>query len=307
MRNLCYVGNYGAAKKIAECRLNPAAVVYDSRTRSYWVADLRVKLDPAHHALLSGVGHALALKRAGVRFANSGGEVIAQTPMFRVAVENEDEVFILREVVANGAYNLTPSAPGAVVLDIGMNAGFAALQFASQPRVAAVWAYEPVAASYGRAIANFGRNPELALKIKPHNYGLNDRDGEMRFDYAPDWKGVAGVNGISPEFQHHHRIEQVSRVSVMMRNVGDVIRRMRVAYPSAELIVKSDCEGCEYRIVAALQREGLLPEIYVFLIEWHERGPAELLRTLAGAGFGTLCSTPAEQTGMIYAWRQARA
>lgn len=307
LRNLCYVGSYDAASKMAECCVHPAEVGYTSATRVYRVADLGINLGPAHHGLLAGLWHARVLQRAGVQFANVGNEIIAQTPFFRVPVENEDELFILREVVADGIYNLIPSAPGAVVLDIGMNVGFTSLQFAAQPRVAAVWAYEPVAATYDRALGNLERNPELAVKIKAHNYGLCDTAGEMTFHYSPGWRGVAGVDGPSAEFRRTHRIEDLSRVTVTVRSASDVVSELRSEHPAAELIVKTDCEGCEYRIVAAMQREGLLHQVDVFLIEWHKHGPTELVQALAGEGFVVLSSTTGQSTGMIYACRRTES
>lgn len=292
---------------MVDLRIDPTAVTYDSYGRSYWITELGIRVGPAQSALLAGLGHARVLQRAGIQFVNAGTEIIAQSRCFKVAVENEDELFILKEVFADGVYNLSPSAAGAVVLDIGMNVGFASLQFAAHPHVAAVWAYEPVATTYGRAIANFERNPELALKIKPQNCGLSDADGELTFDYSPQCRGAAGVNGMAGEFRRDHHIEKVHPVTVAMQNAGEVVRKMRSEYPSAELIVKIDCEGCEYRILAALRRDGLLEEIHCFLIEWHKHGPEELVRTLANAGFVALSFTPHRPTGMIYACKTARA
>ena len=306
-RNLCYVGDYEAASRMAECRIHPAEVGYRREQRAYWVAELGISLGPVHHGLLAALWQARALKRAGVQFANAGSDIIAQAPSFTVAVENEEELFILREVVANGVYNLHPGAAGAVVLDIGMNVGFASLQFAAHSQVAAVWAYEPVPATYGRALRNLDRNPDLSAKISPHNCGLSDAGGEMTFDYSPHWRGAAGVNGLTPEFRHYHRSDGVSRVTVKVRSASEVVRELRAEHPGAELIVKMDCEGCEYRIIACLQREELLRQVHVFLIEWHKYGPAELVHALAGAGFDVLSLTPGEETGMIYASRRAGA
>lgn len=306
-RNLCYLGDYEAASKMAECRIHPAEVGYRREKREFWVAELGITLGPAHHGLLEALWQARALRRAGVQFANVGSDIIAYTPCFAAAVENEEELFILREVVANGVYNLLPSAPGAVVLDIGMNVGFASLQFAAQSQVAAVWSYEPVPATYGRALRNLDRNPDLSAKIRPHNCGLSDSGGEMSFDYSPHWRGAAGVNGLTPEFRHYHRSGGVSRVTVKVRSASEVVRELRAEHPRAGLIVKMDCEGCEYRIMASLEREGFLRQVDVFLIEWHKHGPAELIHSLAGADFDVLSLTPCEETGMIYACRRAQA
>lgn len=306
-RNLCYVRNYRAASQMAKYRLNPSTVAYRRDTRSYWVPELGIDVGPAHHPLLAALWQASALKRAGVRFSNEAGEIIAHTPSFAAAVENEDELYILREVVANGVYNLVPGTPGAVVLDIGMNVGYASLQFAAQPWVAAVWAYEPVPSTYSRALRNLNRNPQLAARIKPHNYGLADHDTDMTFDFSPRWRGAVGVQGMSREFRNYHGVKErdLSPVTVHVRGAAEVVSELRAAFPLAEVMVKLDCEGCEYRIVTALHKAGLLPQLDVLVIEWHQCGAAELLQLLAAAGFFTLSLTPQESTGMIYACRRS--
>jgi FkbM family methyltransferase len=307
-RNLYYVRNYRAASQMAEYRLSPAAVAYRRDTRSYWVPELGINVGPAHHALLAALWQARALKRAGVRFSNEAGEIIAHTPSFAVTVENEDELYILREVVANGVYNVVSGTPGAVALDIGMNVGYASLQFAAQPWVEAVWAYEPVPATYRRALRNLNRNPQLAARIKPHNYGLADRKTNMTFDFSPHWRGAVGVQGMSREFRNRHGVKDcdLSPVTVQVRSAAEVVGELKAAFPLAEVIVKLDCEGCEYRIIDDLHKAGLLPQLDVFLIEWHQSGADELLEKLAAAGYFTLSLTPQECTGMIYACRRSR-
>jgi len=292
---------------MAEYRLSPAAVAYRRDTRSYWVPELGIVVGPAHHPLLAALWQARALKRAGVRFSNQAGEIIAHTPSFAAAFENKDELYILKEVVANGVYNVVPGTPGAVVLDIGMNVGYASLQFAAQPWVAAVWAYEPVPSTYRRALRNLNRNPQLAARIKPHNYGLADHNANMTFDFSPHWRGAAGVKGMSPEFRDYHGVKEhdFRPVTVQVRSAAEVVSELRAAFPLAEVIVKLDCEGCEYRIINDLQKAGLLPQLEVFLIEWHQCGADELLQVLAAAGFFTLSLTPQESTGMIYACRRS--
>ena len=288
---------------MAEFRIDPSAVVYQRGTRAYWVPELGIHIGPIHHGLLPALWQARILKRTGVRFSNAGSEIVAHTPCFSVAVENEDELFILREVVANGIYNVLPGTAEAVVLDIGMNAGFASLQFAAQPWVAAVWAYEPVPETFARGLRNLERNPELATKIKPHNYGLSDVSEQMTFDCSPAWRGATGLHGLTAEFRRNHRIvdEEVSRITVEVRGASDVVREVRQTHPNASLILKLDCEGCEYPIMAALKKAGLLGQVDAFLIEWHKCGAADLSETLTVAGFFVLSLTPCEATGMIYA------
>lgn len=302
LRNLCHVRNYKAASQMANYGLNWDAVVYDRTSDSYYVPDLNISINTVRHGLLAVLWQARELKRAGVKFSNVVDEIVAHTPEFDAAVENQDELFILMEIIARGAYGLLPDSDRAVVLDIGMHVGFASLHFAAQPFVKEVWSYEPVPATYARAERNLRRNPDLALKIKPFNYGLSDKTGDMVLHYCAQWKGAAGLLGLSPEFRQYHgvRPEEIETVKVQTRSAGEVVREMRLAHPGARLIVKLDAEGAEYAILAALEREGLLQKVDHFLIEWHQQGPQELERMLTKAGF-SLFSFKNSTTGVIYA------
>jgi FkbM family methyltransferase len=303
------VRDYRAASTMTVLGLDRHAFVYDRSTRTYWIRELDLCLPPAHHHLLPGLWDAVELKRAGVSFANCGNEIIAHTGAFSVAVHTQEELFILMEIIANGVYNMV-SSEGAVVLDVGMNVGFASLYFAAQPWVRAVWSYEPVADTYARALRNLERNPTLAAKIRPHNYGLSDGAGEMTFDFCTQWRGAVGVYGLSPDFRRSHGVtaDDISRITVQVQSVSDTVRELRAAYPEAEVIMKVDCEGAEYTILAELRCAGLLRDIDAFLIEWHERGFRELEQVLVSAGFFVLSFTPrATTTGMVYAYKRALA
>jgi len=298
------VRDYRAARTITELRLNRHACVYDRATATYWIRELDLYLAPAHHDLLGELWRAVTLKQAGVTFTNCGGDIVADTGAFSVGVHTAEEVFLLYEIIADGVYNVASGRPGSIVLDIGMNVGFASLYFAALPWVEAVWSYEPVLETYARALRNLGRNPGLAAKIIPHNFGLSDAAGKVTFDYCSQWAAAVGVSGLTPEFRRTHEIAEsdISKVSVDVQNVCSVIRDVRAGYPGAQVIVKSDCEGAEYAIIAALRSAGLLRQVDAFLIEWHQHGPRELEETLTGAGFFVVSLMPrAAATGMLYA------
>ena len=112
---------------------------------------------------------------------------------------------------------------------------------------------------------------------------------------------------MSPEFRSYHGVKEhdLRPVAVQVRSAAEGVSELKAAFPLAEVIVKLDCEGCEYRIINDLQKAGLLPQLEVFLIEWHQCGADELLQVLAAAGFFTLSLTPQESTGMIYACRRS--
>jgi len=304
LRNFCYVGDYQAASTMAELCLDRRACVYDRATATYWIRELGLQLAPAHHNLLGELWRAVALKGAGVGFANSGGDIKADTGAFSVSIDTAEELFLLHEIIVGGMYNVVSGGQGCVVLDIGMNVGFASLYFAAQPWVEAVLSYEPVPETYARALHNFERNPALAAKITPHNFGLSNAAGKLTFDYCRQWAAAVGVSGLNPEFRRTHGIAEsdISRVSVDVQDVCTVINDVRAGYPRTEVIVKIDCEGAEYAIIAALRCAGLLRQVDAFLVEWHQHGPRELEEALIGAGFFVVSLMPhARVTGMLYA------
>jgi FkbM family methyltransferase len=283
------------------------SVRYDRSARTYWIRELDLRLPPAHHHLLPALGDAVLLKRAGVSFANCNEEIVANTGTFSVTVNSREELFILKEIIAQGTYSIM-SSEAAIVLDVGMNVGFASLYFAAQPRVLAVWSYEPVADTYDRALRNLERNPVLAAKVRPRNYGLSDRAGETTFDFCSQWPAAVGVCGLSSDFQRFHGVKanDISRITVQLQSVSDTVRELRAVYPETEAIMKVDCEGAEYPIIAELRCAGLLRDIDVFLIEWHERGPRELEHALASAGFFVSSFiSHGTTTGMVYAYKRA--
>lgn len=302
LRNLYYVRDYRAASTMTVLGLDRHAVHYDRTSHTYWIRELDLRLAPTHHLLLPGLRDALELTRAGVSFTNCGNEILAHTGAFSVVVDTEEELFILMEIIAKGVYNVISSVEGAVVLDVGMNVGMASLYFAAQPWVRGVWSYEPVPDTYARALRNFERNPALAAKITPRNYGLSGMAEEVTFDFCPQWRGSVGVHGLSPEMRRGIRAADIRPITVEVRSACDAVRELRSADPSAELIMKLDCEGAEYAILEALQGAGLLRYIDAFLVEWHTRGPRQLEQLLASAGFFVLSLNPhATGTGMLYA------
>jgi len=307
LRNFWYVRDYGAASTMTEFGLTRNVCAYDRATGTYWIRELDLRLAPAHHGLLRQLWSAIALKRAGVKFSNCGTDIIADTGTFQVLLETPEELFILSEIIVDGVYNAVSGSRGSVVIDIGMNVGFASLYFAAQPWVEAVWSYEPVPQTYARAVRNFERNPALAAKVRLHNYGLSDAAGTAIFDFCPKWPGATGVHGLSSEFRRMHGIakSEVGPVTVELRSICDVVREFRTAQPGVATIVKLDCEGAEYGILDALESAGLMRELDAFLIEWHERGPGQLERLLTNAGFFVISLMPNATRGMLYAHKQS--
>jgi hypothetical protein len=105
----------------------------------------------------------------------------------------------------------------------------------------------------------------------------------------------------------HYSSDAVTVERVELLAADEVLRSIRTEYPGCAVLAKVDCEGSEYEIIRCLHEKGLLSELSIIVMEWHERGPQELATILEESGFVTL-SPPSPNngvTGMLYAVREA--
>jgi FkbM family methyltransferase len=213
----------------------------------------------------------------------------------------KEDFQIANEVYIGNEYKVV-SGRGKVVVDIGMNAGYASLFFARQPSVVEVHSYEPFAVPFIRAQDNFDLNIAFAHKIHANHYGLG-ASGEDRTVLSREEStigtSIRGVDGGTPEkitIRDAHRELSSLAVSAKARNL--------------DFIVKMDCEGSEFSIFEALERKNVLSKIDVMMIEWHkwwseQKTSADLIDPLIARGFTIIDRTSDSNSyaGMLYAVR----
>ena len=217
---------------------------------------------------------------------------------------NSDEDFqVLDEVFIKNDYRYRLGQKH-VVIDVGMNVGFASLFFASNPFVQTVYAFEPFDQPYTRAMANFTRNPDLAAKIITHRFGLSDHDEDISVNTVEGFTlgmTLKGLDRGDPE-------------AIQVRAAGDVLRPIIDDATSASLpvVLKLDCEGSEFPIFDSLIANRLLGRIDVIMIEWHKEwspghNQLNLISPLIENDFivfdHTIAST--QIAGMIYGIRRS--
>jgi FkbM family methyltransferase len=209
-----------------------------------------------------------------------------------------EELFILEEVYVNGTYNFQTNHPVTVV-DVGMNVGFASLFFAHHQQVGAVYSFEPFEPTFRQAINNIALNPTLKEKIKPANYGLGDREESLTVDYNYENKGQVGVYGTS---LIRSDINHSEKVTIKLKAAAGEIKKIIDQHSGQHFMLKLDCEGAEYAILRSLAAENLLNFFDIIFIEWHEKGPEELLAILKNKNFSAFYQqASAKKVGMIYA------
>lgn len=224
-----------------------------------------------------------------------------------IEAKTAEDLFIVYEVFYRGIYNYL-FKDNAYVIDIGMNIGIASLFFAANNEVQKVYGYEPFRPTYERAIANFNRNPIISSKIAPHNYGLLDANKHLKADYSEEIKGSIGIHGIDKTgtaFRENPTTMLETREEpIVLKKASEELSPIIQAAKekNIELFMKIDCEGSEYEILEDLERESLLKDIDVLVMEWHLKGPKDIESALARSNFRIFSVLPYhETTGIILA------
>lgn len=277
------------------------------RSRTLDVCDLSLQLATVRDVfLIKDVHLTRRLIDAGATFTRSAsGTYICRLHDHAFVVDRWEDLYILNEVFVTGVYRAVTPAPPTLVIDIGSNAGMAAIFLAQLYPAARVVGFEPVQPTRDRARRNLALNSNLADRITIHDYGLAGADGTHSIEYSDETPGRSGV------FSHPldgHPDTSITHVTIALKDAATILGGLLRDGVDSSVFAKIDCEGGEYEIVRRLADSGILPRLSVIVAEWHRRvsshDPAELVQTLSDAGFTVFTvgelSAPA---GMLYAAR----
>lgn len=218
----------------------------------------------------------------------------------KLNITTAEEIFIIIEIFVIGSYNFF-SADRLIMIDVGMNVGFASLFFASKGNIEKVYGFEPFQRTYNQAMRNLNMNPNISSKIVCFNYGLSDNTETLDLDYNYENKGQVGIHGTS---LIRGQLKDGSRTQISLRKASLELTKIFDGHPEHIFGIKIDCEGSEYSIIKNLHTDCFLQKFKCILIEWHEKGPEELLDLLRTAGFaGFFQHSLEKKVGMIYAIR----
>ena len=260
---------------------------------------------PSRHFLLEGIGLCTDLiQRSDSSLSiNCSNEIVLHVRGVFLVLSNWQELYIAHEVFYHGCYNIHSTKPF-ILLDVGYNVGMASLFFASHQNCLAVEGYEPFPATYNAGLRNLSLNQHLKEKINLNNFGLSADDKTLTIDYCEELKGSVGIHGVSRFAANSFSPLKTSRVSIHVKCAALEFQRFANSTKDFNLICKLDCEGSEYEIIASLAKEHLLNLMDIFVIEWHEKGPSDIVFMLKTAGFTVLSlDGNAVNHGMIYAWK----
>lgn len=241
------------------------------------------------------------LQKRGVDLDVNADRVIGSVDGIRFHFFSKEEFQVVDEVYIFNTYNVI-SDREKLVVDIGMNTGHASLFFAKQRSVIEVHSYEPFSIPFNRAKSNFIINLPFAEKIHANHYGLGGSDEETTVLSCEENTISTSIRGA------HSGTPETISIRSASRELSILVESARAR--NLDLVVKMDCEGSEFQIMEALERDDLLSKIDVMMIEWHkwwskEKSSANLIEPLIATGFTIFDRTVRNDpyVGLLYAVR----
>ena len=251
------------------------------------------------------------LNSKSVQVKASGKEgVILDINGITLKVKDHSGIATIQEIFIEGLYQFHLGFEQCVVLDIGMNTGYASLFFASMKQVDFIYSFEPFKGTFNEALDNFNLNPHLAGKIFPACYGISNSTDRIS---VPLFESGSTIGSTDKNFIENNIFQSVAQtnVEVEIRSIDSVLDEVRSTHPTIPIVLKIDCEGEEYNIIEQIQQCNQWHNIYLVLMEWHMKGSELLLKTLTQNNF-TCIDLPRiidtglneSKTGMIYAMKK---
>lgn len=217
-------------------------------------------------------------------------------------VRSLNNLNIIHELYIEKLYNIQSSHQNIIMLDIGMNVGFASLFFASNNNISHVYGYEPFTATFSEAAQNIQSNPGLQRKVTPNNYGVSNISATVN---VPMLEGGSVVASVNTSFIEEHNIHSENTTTVEVKSITEIISDVIKRHPGSRLYLKIDCEGEEYNILESLNKSGIPGEIAGFIIEWHFRGSGPLVHILNNHRYTVFDTAIHDEAiyGMLYAFK----
>lgn len=279
---------------------------YDRKNKSLFISkiNLNVKFDK-HFYLIEKYNITLSIQdNLSPKWLILDGNVSLKFGDFHFNITSWEELFIIEEVFVKGVYNFI-SDKEYIFYDVGMNVGITSLFFASKPNVKEVHAFEPFKQTFESAFINYNLNKIISSKIHANNFGLSSEDKSLVVDYLFDLKGSVGIEGI-PERTLTENENLISKEKIVVKKASEIFSNLVENNEPDQLthVLKLDCEGSEYEILADLDRSKLISKFSVIILEWHNKGPRDIQEILLLNGFNLLSfDFLNKDIGMIYAFK----
>ena len=186
-----------------------------------------------------------------------------------------------------------------IFLDIGTNIGITSLFLSTKENIKAIYGFEPVPYTYKIAIGNLKRNNISNVEIK--NIGLGGFSRKEEFVFNSKHKGNSGLRGEASFSIRNLKEKEKTIVSVDIIDVSEEFLKIKKIHTQEKIGLKIDCEGGEYEIIDKLDLDGLLDQVNVLIIEWHDKGAEHIEDILIKNKFKIFSRVLETNSGIIYA------
>jgi FkbM family methyltransferase len=231
----------------------------------------------------------------------TGGKLMLMVQGIHLQVGSVSNMFTVYEIFLEKLYDLSTPSASNVILDIGMNVGYASLFFASSRQTSHVYSFEPFPGTFKEAVDNISLNQDLKKRITPYNFGISNRNEVVEVPMMESGSAVASTSNL---FIENGKLESGQNIRVEVRNITDVLKEIIQRHAQEQIFLKVDCEGEEYAIMREINGKDIMNQIAGFFIEWHIKGPYELVQILNANGFTSLhLPRVGVDSGMIYAFK----
>ena len=174
---------------------------------------------------------------------------------------------------------------GKVVLDVGANIGDTAIYFARRG-ARHVYAYEPFAAPYGRAMRNVSLN-DLDHEVTLYHSGVGTCGQTVTGEFMPEWTRLATTVGNNNQPAVDGLTKRTE--SVQLRALTKVLTDISQKHPNTAIVCKIDCEGCEDHLLGGEGISEALAPVTAIYLEFHN-GSDHLVSALARLGFSRVAT-----------------
>lgn len=209
---------------------------------------------------------------------------------FGTILATNNRYYNILEVIAYDSYSVPQlyEFDDFVVFDIGMNRGYSSLRFAEFDNCSRVYGFEIDDVTYDKAVYHKKLNPQLADKLKLHNFGISNKNSkeELYFLKGADTLSTLEPDFVDIEFQLKAAKDKVETKLVEVRRASEVIEHIiERDNIKSKIVLKIDAEGSEYKIIDDLIQSNTINEVDLILGEGHKFCDEDIGLKLENAGF----------------------
>ena len=209
---------------------------------------------------------------------------------FGTILATNNRYYNILEVIAYDSYSVPQlyEFDDFVVFDIGMNRGYSSLRFAEFDNCSMVYGFEIDDVTYDKAVYHKKLNPQLADKLKLHNFGISNKNSkeELYFLKGADTLSTLEPDFVDIEFQLKAAKDKVETKLVEVRRASEVIEHIiERDNIKSKIVLKIDTEGSEYKIIDDLIQSNTINNVDLILGEGHKFCDDDIGLKLENAGF----------------------